>query len=100
MAVAAAENVKGVAAAPGAETKLDGKNCVVTPAGKPEMLKAMAELNVALGVVLRVRLFEAPSATVIAVAETESVNAGAGWTVSDSGMVCLVEPLTAVMVTV
>ena len=93
-----AENLTVVAPAPGAATVLAGRNCAVTPVGKPFAESVTAALNVELGVVVSVRVLEAPAATLMEVAEDTSVNVGAGGTVTESGMVCLVEPLPAATV--
>jgi hypothetical protein len=93
-----AEKVTVVAPAPGAETTLEGRNCAVMPAGSPVTVMVTAELKLEFGVVVNVNVLDAPGATLMEVAATASVNAGAGATVSESDSVCPVDPLLAATV--
>lgn len=92
----AAENVTVVAPAPGADTTLAGRNCAVTPSGRPVTVSVMAALNVEFGVVVRVTVCEPPATTLMEVAEAPRVNVGAGATVTERVRVCFtVPPLAA-----
>ena len=93
-----AEKVTVVISAPEEGTKLAGKNCAVSPAGNPAMVSVTDELKVELGVVVSVRVLDAPEATLIEVAEEVSANAGAGAIVSESNSVCVTDPLLAATV--
>ena len=87
-----------MAPAPGAEMMLAGKNCAVTPVGNPVTVSVMEALKVELGVVVIVRLSEAPAATLMEATEDAKTNVGAGATVTASVTTCFVEPLAAVTV--
>ena len=79
-AVGAAESVNVLLPLPGALI-LAGANVPVTPDGSPLMEKATAELNPLAVVVVMVKGFELPAATVVLAAFAESVKLGAGETV-------------------
>ena len=83
---------------PGAATTFEGENCAVKPVGNPVTVKVIAALNVEFGLVVSVRLLEAPAATLTDVAEAASVKVGAGDTVIESTFCCLIDPLVAEIV--
>ncbi len=78
---------------------LAGRNCAVTPVGKPVTVSVMAALNVEFGVLVRVNVVDAPAATLREVTDDASVNRGNGATATGSDTVCFVDPLLATTVT-
>jgi len=80
---------------PGAATTFEGENCAVKPVGNPVAVRVMAALKVEFGVVVTVRVLEAPTATLEEIAEGARENVGAGATVTESDSCCFTEPLVA-----
>jgi hypothetical protein len=70
-------------------------NFTVKPVGNPVAVKVIAALKLELGVVLMVRVLDAPAATLGAVVEGAIVNVGAGATTTESDFVCISEPLVS-----
>ena len=87
-----------VVPAPGAVTTLEGKNCAVTPVGRPVAVSVTMELKLEFGMVVSVSVRDVPAATLIEVTEDASVNVGTGATVTESAAICLVAPLSAATV--
>jgi len=79
---------------PGADS-VAGVKAPETPLGNPVTEKATAALNVEFGVVVNVTVLDAPTTTLVEVAEGTRVNVGAGATVTESATCCFTEPLVA-----
>jgi hypothetical protein len=94
-----AEKVIVVALDPGAVTTFEGENCTVKPDGNPVAVKLIAALKLEFGVVVSVRLLEAPVARLAEVADGVRENVGAGATVIESAFCCFTDPLVAETVT-
>lgn len=69
------------------------------PVGNPEIASVIAALKVELGVVVTVKLLDAPAATLMDVAELVSVNVDAGAIVTERETLCVTDPPAAVTVT-